>query len=304
MNPQLIQDFLRTESLPQSYGEDAEKWFLPLAQNLIDRCNACKAPLFVGVNGAQGTGKTTLSKLLSQYCEQAGLKVVVLSIDDFYLSHAARAKLADDVHPLLASRGVPGTHDIPLLHGCLDKLLSTDAGEAVPIPRFDKATDNPVPASAWTVAQPPVDLVMLEGWFIGVAPEPEDSLTEPVNELETQSDPDGGWRRFVNESLAASYSPLFARMDLLVMLQAPSFEQVYAWRGLQEQKLKQSKQQAAASEQEMQGIMDREQLNRFIQHFERLTRHCLATLPARADLVFRLDANHRVVDQLDKSDKS
>ena len=304
MNPQLIQDFLRTESLPQSYGEDAEKWFLPLAQNLIDRCNACKAPLFVGVNGAQGTGKTTLSKLLSQYCEQAGLKVVVLSIDDFYLSHAARAKLAGDVHPLLASRGVPGTHDIPLLHGCLDQLLSTDEGEAVPIPRFDKATDNPVPASAWTVAQPPVDLVMLEGWFIGVAPEPEDSLTEPVNELETQSDPDGGWRRFVNESLAASYSPLFARMDLLVMLQAPSFEQVYAWRGLQEQKLKQSKQQAAASEQEMQGIMDREQLNRFIQHFERLTRHCLATLPARADLVFRLDANHRVVDQLDKSDKS
>ena len=303
MNPQLIQDFLQAEQLPHAYGEDAQQWFVPLAAGLIERCNSANnEALFIGINGAQGTGKTTLCRFLSHCCREEGLRVVELSIDDFYLPHAARQTLAKEVHPLLATRGVPGTHDTCALHECLNRLLDPEAAAAVSIPRFDKATDNPQPKQNWSLVQGPVDLVILEGWFIGVDPEAEDNLSGPINELEAESDPSGSWRRFVNAALAADYAPLFARMDMMVMLQAPSFEQVYAWRGLQEEKLRQSRQEAAGSD--LSGIMNREQLSRFIQHFERLTRHSLATLPASADLVFRLNENHRVVAQLDKSGAS
>lgn len=299
MNPQLIQDFLLAEHLPSAYGEDAERWFVPLASRLIERCTSANSePLFIGINGAQGTGKTTLSKFLSHCCQEAGLRVVELSIDDFYLSHAARQTLAKKIHPLLATRGVPGTHDIKTLHECLDRLLSSESAAAVSIPRFDKATDNPVPEQYWSRVQGPVDLVILEGWFVGVGPETACNLSEPINKLEAESDQTGSWRRYVNAALATDYVPVFARMDMMVMLQAPSFEQVYAWRGLQEEKLKQSRQEAGKSD--LSGIMSTEQLSRFIQHFERLTRHGLATLPASADLVFKLNADHRIVAQLDK----
>lgn len=299
MNPQLIQDFLHAEQLPHAYGEDAEQWFVPLAARLIERCNRVdNEPLFVGINGAQGTGKTTLSKFLSHCCREAGLRVVELSIDDFYLSHAARQALAKEVHPLLATRGVPGTHDTRALHECLDRLFSSEVAEAAFIPRFDKATDNPVPNQHGSLVHGPVDLVILEGWFIGVGPEAESKLSEPINELEAQSDPEGSWRRYVNAALANDYVPLFSRMDIMVMLQAPSFEQVYAWRGLQEEKLRQGRQAVAGSG--LTGIMSTEQLSRFIQHFERLTRHGLATLSASADLVFKLNKDHRIVAQVDR----
>ena len=299
MNPQLIQDFLHAEQLPHAYGEDAEHWFVPLAAELIERCNSdASAPLFIGINGAQGTGKTTLSRFLSHYCREAGVRVVELSIDDFYLSKAARQILAREVHPLLATRGVPGTHDTRALHECLGRLLNSEMTEAASIPRFDKATDNPAPKQHWTLVHGTVNLVILEGWFIGVGPEAESNLSEPINELEAQSDSEGSWRRYVNTALATDYVPLFSRIDTMVMLLAPSFEQVYAWRGLQEAKLKQSRQEAGGSD--LSGIMGPEQLSRFIQHFERLTRHGLATLPASADLVFKLDQDHRIVAQLDR----
>ena len=50
------------------------------------------------------------------------------------------------------------------------------------------------------------------------------------------------------------------------------------------------------------GLMDEDQLDYFIQHFERLTRHCLATLPRQANIVFQLDENHRIAGRLDPAD--
>ena len=97
-------------------------------------------------------------------------------------------------------------------------------------------------------------------------------------------------------------SRFFSRIDIMVMLQAPSFEEVYAWRGLQEEKLRQSRQDTGGSDST--GIMSTKQLSRFIQHFERLTRHSLATLPTSADLVFKLNQDHRIVAQLDRSGAS
>lgn len=298
MTPQLIQEFLRSEDLPATYGEDMITWFLPAAQELLLRLTPKpNKPLFIGINGAQGTGKSTLAKLFELCCTKAGLQVAVLSIDDFYFSKAARAQLAETVHPLLATRGVPGTHDVQQLKSCLSRLMDSQAG-TVKIPRFDKAADNPLPEDHWATATLPVELIILEGWFIGLEPEPCEHLLSPVNHLEAIEDGDGSWRNFVNNSLRYDFADLFGHLDSLLMLQAPSFEQVFAWRSLQEEKLKRHR--AARGDADTSGVMSPEEIGRFIQHFERLTRHALNTLPGKADWVFHLDSQHRVASKTRK----
>src|SRR5690348_14070644 len=73
-------------------------------------------PILVGLAGAQGSGKSTMAPRVAQQLEDAGLRTAILALDDFYLTHAERAERARTVHPLLATRGVPGTHDIALLN--------------------------------------------------------------------------------------------------------------------------------------------------------------------------------------------
>ena len=289
MYPQLIQDFLATERLPNTYGDDALKWFLPYIRELGQELAAVgNRPLLLGINGAQGTGKSTLSSLIVAVLEAQDYRVLSLSIDDFYLGREQRQQLADRIHPLLRTRGVPGTHDTRLLQRSLQRLEQAAEGETVLIPRFDKARDDRHPQSDWQSMVLPVDLVILEGWFVGISAQPAAALQGPVNELEAACDAEGIWRRYVNNILQSEYQPLFRSLDRLVMLLAPSFDQVFHWRSTQEQKLRKK------VGYEADGLMDATQLRRFIQHFERLTRHGLDTLPQMADTVFELDTAQRV----------
>ncbi len=291
----VVEALLESDSLPSSYAEDSERWFLPLADELLAQLQSQRGKtLLWGINGAQGTGKSTLAKLLTLLVENQGYSVANLSIDDFYLGKAAREELARNTHPLFRTRGVPGTHDTALLEATLCQLREADNSTVVSIPRFDKATDDRLPESSFDRIQGPVDLVILEGWMVGTTSQPDEELTPACNALEQDEDEDGRWRLAVNAALAGHYQALFAKLDFLVMLRAPSFEQVYQWRGLQEQKL-------AASRGQGNAVMNEAQLQRFIQHYERLTRHCLRTLPNRADVVFQLDAGHRVVSTADKA---
>lgn len=293
--PQLIQQFLDREQLPPAYGDDVEQWFLPFIESLKTKiADQTKKPFLVGVNGAQGTGKTTFCRLLEALLQQQGIQVITLSIDDYYLGKADRSLLGKQVHPLLATRGVPGTHDIARLTETLSTLASPKPGETVLLPRFNKAEDDLLPREQWRKVSSEVDLVLLEGWCVGVAPQEESALAEPINELESREDPDGVWRRYVNSALAQEYRIAFDQLQHLVLLQAPSFEQVYAWRGLQEQKLREARAGDGA------GIMSTEQLEHFIQHYERLTRHALETLPSQADTVFPLDRDHRITGLMEK----
>jgi len=290
MVDQLLQQFIEEEALPESYSEDAQRWFLPLLPQL-KRARSDKAgPLLLGINGAQGTGKSTLAALLTKLLASEGFVVANLSIDDFYLSKAAREELAQSAHPLFTSRGVPGTHDTELLGNKIQELRTAGEQQCVAIPRFDKASDDCCPEADWPTLRGPVDFIILEGWFIGLRPQDEAELVPAVNTLEENEDSQGSWRRQVNAALAADYQEVFSKLDSLLMLRAPSFDQVYEWRKVQEDKL------GARSAPGASGIMDNDSLVRFIQHFERLTRHCLSTLPEQADRVFVLDAGHRVVD--------
>jgi D-glycerate 3-kinase len=294
MNPdRLLTDFIAREDLPGHYRDDATRFFLPLAQRLQqqwlrEQQHNRSAPLLIGVNGAQGTGKSTLAALLTQLLSAGGLTVANLSIDDFYLGKAARRRLAAEVHPLFASRGVPGTHDTQLLLDTLQQLREADARTGVALPRFAKAADDCLATDQWPVVHGPVQVIVLEGWFVGVAPQAESALSEPINALERNEDSNGAWRRAVNKALAEEYQQVFAELDCLLMLQAPSFEQVYEWRSLQEEKLRKRSPEGST------GIMSDCELERFIQHFERLTRHCLAQLPEQADRVYTLNRQHRV----------
>lgn len=78
--------------------------------------------LVVGICGAQGSGKSTLSEGLAALFRGEGVATAVLSIDDLYHTKAVREELGRTVHPLLATRGVPGTHDVALGLKLLDEL--------------------------------------------------------------------------------------------------------------------------------------------------------------------------------------
>lgn len=232
-----------------------------------------------GIAGLQGSGKSTLSAQVAALAGSEGRRVAVLSIDDFYLDQDERRRLARQVHPLLATRGPPGTHDVTLACGTIDALL---AGRQVALPQFDKIDDRRLPQDAWPVASD-CDLVILEGWFLKTPPQDSAALAVPLNALEREEDPNGTWRRYCNDALAHDYGPLWQRIDRMLFLQGPGFDVVPGWRWQQEQTL-----QAANPGRQ---AMSRPQVDRFVQFFERTSRQALDTLPGIAERTIRIDAH-------------
>jgi D-glycerate 3-kinase len=285
IDPIWLAAFLREEALPVDFAAEIERLHAPLAARIAA---VAMGPAFVvGICGPQGSGKSTTVRVVAALLRARGLKVAVLSLDDLYLPRADREALARDVHPLLRTRGVPGTHDVALGLTVLDGL----AGEGeTALPRFDKASDDRAPAGAWPVVSGPVDVVLFEGWCVGARPEPPEALARPVNALERERDPHGVWRAHVNAALAGPYRALFARLDLLVLFTAPDFDTVLAWRQEQEAKLRGRLADAGRGAGH---AMSDEDVAVFVQHYERLTRHIAREAPARADLVVRLDKDRR-----------
>jgi D-glycerate 3-kinase len=236
------------------------------------------APL-IGIGGGQGAGKTTLSRLLVSAIQLSGRSAVGCSLDDFYLSRSAREELAQTVHPLFATRGVPGTHDLELARATLTGFTRT---QTTLLPRFDKAHDNPLAPGRWNAIAGPVSQVVFEGWCVGASPQPEAQLVQPLNQLEATEDGGGEWRRHVNQALASGYRELWSRIDFMIYLKVPNFAAVARWRTRQEHQIATNRQ------------MDSVALQRFLAHYERLTLWMLETMPARADLVVELNPDHSV----------
>ena len=288
----LIDEFVAEQRLPESYREQVNCWFLPLAWILQYLAGPARKPLRIGISGAQGSGKSTLAALLPRLLATWDVRALSLSVDDFYLPREQRLELAETIHPLLATRGVPGSHDLDLLASVLEKLANWETGDNLALPVFDKALDDRVEAVSWTGGRP--DLILLEGWFVGLAPQAPDELKQPVNQLESEQDAGGVWRNFVNSRLCEYHERLFSSLDRLIFLSAPDFDSVYRWRGLQERKLRER------AGREGSAVMDEAQLRRFIQHYERLTRHALGTLPDQADWMFVLDESQQIVARVDR----
>jgi D-glycerate 3-kinase len=274
---------LERERLPASVVQIIDAVYEPLATRIALNASSHPKPYIVGVCGPQGSGKSTMTAILAELLRARGLSVAVLALDDLYLTRSERERLANRVHPMLRTRGVPGTHDVRLGLQLLDAL--SRAGSAA-LPSFDKATDDRRAPSDWPCIQTPVDVVLFEGWFVGARPQQDSALEMPINDLERADDVQGLWRGFVNDSLRDEYQQLFERIELLVLLQPGNFDVVYRWRAEQEQKLRErlEREHADASK-----LMDETALRRFIAHYERLTRHILEEMPARADVIIGLD---------------
>ena len=240
--------------------------------------------MVAGLCGAQGSGKSTLAAAIRDRLALQGLRVVTVSLDDLYLTRTERLALALDIHPLLATRGPPGTHDVSL--GCA-VLARLRAEKDAVMPVFDKIADDRASPDRWPTHRGPGDIILFEGWCVGARPQPDAQLVEPINELERDRDPAGIWRAFVNRSLAHDYPALFGQTDRLVMLRAPNFEVVARWR--LEQEVENRARHGGG------GGMDEGQIATFIQHYERLTRWMLEEMPTRADLVLDLDETRRII---------
>ena len=246
-------------------------------------------PLFIGLCGAQGIGKSTVTYEVATRLETDGYAVLVLSLDDLYLCRHDRISLAASVHPLLRTRGVPGTHDIEL--GCSIFEAARRPG-SLALPRFDKAIDDRLPPRLWPMLKTPFDIILLEGWCVGAIAQLDEQLCEPVNDLERYEDSIGIWRNYVNTMLAGPYKKLFSRFCSLVLLAAPNFEVVAGWRYEQELQLAEH---VTRSQQRSNRTMNKCETERFILHYERLTRHILEEMPNRADLVLHLDSQRQLI---------
>ncbi len=254
------------------------------------------ATAVIGINGAQGSGKSTLARALAlRLCESYSLQVATLSIDNFYLTRDQRRVLAAQVHPLLQTRGVPGTHDVEGILAAIARLKALRDGDTLSLPRFIKALDDRAPPDQWQPIQGPIDLILFEGWCVGTPPQDPAQLSDPANALERDEDADGRWRRWVNHQLAGPYSRLFAAIDRLIFLQAPNFDCVMRWRRQQEED--NAREPGADIGGGPASPMSGAELARFIAHYERLSRHALAVLPPRADAVVQLDRD-RVPQQI------
>lgn len=278
-----VSEFLVRERLPEGYRQTIDRVLLPLTAAITQRARLSDQLVLVGLCGAQGSGKSTAAAALVELLSGEGLPAVALSIDDFYLPRTARAELAQQVHPLLRTRGVPGTHDVELAQATIDSLAGPGA---TALPSFDKATDDRRPRRDWRTVEGPMRVVILEGWCVGARPETAGELATPVNALEREEDPQGAWRAYVNEALTGRYRALFDRLSPLVLLAAPSFEVVHGWRAEQEHKLRE---RLAREGGDASRTMDDAGIARFISHYERVTRHILREMPLRADHLISLD---------------
>lgn len=282
--------FMAQAGLPPRFAGLAARLHIPLTARIAGACAGRDTPLVVGLCAPQGAGKSTLTALVTRLLQRRGLKTANLSLDDLYLTQAERLVLGRTVHPLLRTRGVPGTQDIALGLSVLDALAHPGQ---VRLPRFDKAADDRAPAADVEPIEGPAQVILLEGWCVGARAQPEAALDEPVNALEREEDPAGVWRGFANAALAGPYRALFDRIDLLVVMTAPDFATVRAWRGQQEQRLRHD---LAAQGRDPRLAMNDMALDRFVAHYQRLTEWIARDLPTRADIAIRLDADREPVE--------
>ena len=292
MKKNKIDDLIVQLDLPADFKNYISIYFEPLVE-LIHQYSLSSSTPVIGINGSQGSGKSTIARILKTMLEEKyAHHVAILSLDDFYYSKEKRNELAQSLHPLFVTRGVPGTHDINLALHTIQQLKQLHQDESFSIPRFDKATDDRKDEKQWDKIEGPVSIIIFEGWCIGSQALDKDSLLEPINELEKVEDHKGIWRTSYNEFLAGEYQSLFKQIDYLLMLKVPGFDVVYQWRLIQEQKLAESLKNSP--KKVTTGLLNPIQLKRFIQHYQRLTEHDLSVIPGVADVIITLNDKHQM----------
>ncbi len=281
-----IQEELRkftNKNFPKKY---ISQYIIPIINNIYHS----KKNKFI-LSGSQGSGKSTLGKLLKLVIEKYyKKKVMLLSIDDYYLSKNKRLKLSRNIHPLLLTRGVPGTHDIKTLKYHINQFKNQNF--PINTPTFNKLKDD---ISKKIKVIKNAQILLLEGWCCGSVPIANQYLFKNINSLENTLDKNKNWRKYYNSLLRNEYKSVFSMFDKKIYIQAPSFKYILKWRHAQEK--------VNASKSNNKNFMNKAKLQEFIQHYEKLTKWMMLTMPTKADILIKIDINQKIKKLLFKVDK-
>lgn len=251
----------------------------PVLMDALPATTKRTSPVVISIAGAPGSGKSTLALMLSAVLVKTGRRCQLLSLDDYYLPLSERRILADRVHPLCVVRGVPGTHDLPLLLNHLERLSHGNISDLA-MPQFDKARDDRKRSARHYQFDLPPEYILLEGWVCGAPPQPGKLLTAPINRLEARQDKQQIWRRWANRNLLAYQRATDQWLDSRWYLRAPDWDSVIDWRWQQEKELP------------IRALKSRTAVEDFLAHYQRLVEHLQLTPNDWADLVIPLDSSH------------
>ena len=90
--------FMAKEGLPEAFRRTVEMVCEPLAARAQRLKTVRRKTAVIGLCGAQGSGKSTIAAVTVQLLAARGVSAIALSLDDFYLTHDARQRLAREVH--------------------------------------------------------------------------------------------------------------------------------------------------------------------------------------------------------------
>jgi len=284
--------FIKSQETNTDKFKDKERmiksYLIPLCFWVSKKANI-KKPYFVGLAGGQGTGKTTTSSLikiiLSKYFK---LDVFRISIDDFYKTRKERISLSKRIHPMLLTRGVPGTHDINMMLNFFKKSKSKKF-KRLKLPIFNKAIDDRFSKKHWYDLKKKPDVIIFEGWCVGAKSEKNNTLKKTINSMEKTKDQKQIWRKYVNDQLKSKYKKLYSQLDCLIYLKAKDFSLLQKWRLKQERKLWVKSKKNLNTK-----IMSKDNVLTFMQTYQRVTQNMFKYTPKYASVIINLNSNHQI----------
>ena len=272
-----------------------KSFLIPLCFWINSKANK-KKPYFVGLAGGQGTGKTTTSSLIKIILiKYFKLNVFRISIDDFYKTRKERISLSKRVHPMLLTRGVPGTHDINMMLNFFRKSKSKKF-KRLKLPTFNKAVDDRFEKKRWYDLKEKPDVIIFEGWCVGAKSEKNDTLKRSINIMEKTKDKKQIWRKYVNDQLKSKYKKLYSQLNCLIYLKAKDFSLLQKWRLKQERKLWIKSKKNSKTK-----IMSKEDVLSFMQTYQRITQNMFKNMPKYASIILNLNSNHQIKTAVYKS---
>ena len=272
-----------------------KNYLIPICFWIAKKSNN-KKPYFVGLAGGQGTGKTTISSIIKIILEKYfKLNVFKISIDDFYKTRKERIALSKKVHPMLLTRGVPGTHDINMMLDFFKKSKSKKFKE-MKLPNFNKAIDDRFPKNKWNKINKRPDVIIFEGWCVGARAEPSKNLKKSINSMEKANDQKLIWRKYVNQQLKTKYKKLYSQLNCMIYLKAKNFSLLQKWRLKQEHKLWLKTKKKGAHK-----IMSKGDVINFMQTYQRITQNMFKNMPKYASIILNLNSNHQIKTAVYKS---
>ncbi|NET89980.1 MAG: glycerate kinase [Kamptonema sp. SIO1D9] len=209
------------------------KLWLPIAIQLAEKKQQLQRPLIQGILGGQGTGKTTLAAIIRLILKHFNYSTLNFSLDDLYKTYIERERLKQQ-DPRLIWRGPPGTHDVKLGIEILDRLRQQKRRYPLLIPRFDKSAFGGIGDRSEPERVDAVDVILFEGWFVGVRPIDEQAFQASPAPIITQED-----RKFAQDcnQRLKEYLPLWERLDSLMVLYPVDYRLSKQWRQEAEQKM-------------------------------------------------------------------